>query len=344
MNRLKITVSIVLIFLISQVPSFAKGLAEQYVISGKTMGTFYNIKIISTSSLSTDLWKKKIDIRLKELNSRLSTYAPKSEISRFNRTPKNTPFKISNDFHKVLTKAATLYQLTHGAWDGTVKPLVDFWGFGTKKSLKTLPGQEQINAIMQDIGFDKLTISDHTLSKKGSRIRLDLGSIAKGYGVDAVASLLKRSGFNHFLVEIGGELFASGKNQKGNQWTVGISKPKKKYAQQILHKVIRLNNMAVATSGNYRNYIKIDQKFYSHIINPATGYPVDNRVVSTSVISKDCTFADGLATALMVMNVKDSLLLVNRLEDVECLIIVQDENKEFQNMYSKHFGSFLLNP
>ncbi|MCP4021999.1 MAG: FAD:protein FMN transferase [Desulfobacteraceae bacterium] len=320
-----------------QFPFFSIASAKQHLLSGKTMGTFYNVKIVSGDKMDTVLWKKKIDIRLKDINNKLSMYSSKSEISRLNQTDKGIKFYLSDDLYAVLTQANNLFDMTNGAWDGTVKPLVDLWGFGTKKKITAIPGQGEINRVLTGIGFDKLIIEHNAITKKSDSVSLDLGSIAKGYGVDAIAALLKSCGFKDFLVEIGGELAASGKNQKGKTWKVGISKPNKKLSNQGLYKIITLDNRAIATSGNYRNYIEINGKFYSHIISPVTGFPVENQVVSASVIAKDCTFADGLATALMVMDVNKGIALVNGLENVECLIITQDENKKFHNIFSKHF-------
>ncbi|MBF0572438.1 MAG: FAD:protein FMN transferase [Desulfamplus sp.] len=356
---------------------------EIELFTGNTMGTTYHIKVVMqidkasgnndknnnkiTSSMLHDLIKEK----LKQVNQSMSVYIKDSEISIFNRSYKGESIKISPEFHGVMITAQKLYTMTKGAWDGTVKPLVDLWGFGTKDqqfALKqertnynlppnsTEPSSKTIKAYLQNIGFNQIIISGETvksgdkifgtLEKKNNAVNLDLGSIAKGFGVDAVAQFLKSQGYSNFLVEIGGEIFASGEKKEGNPWIVGISNPIKgenpykstKYdldkeqseINQVYH-ALPLKNKALATSGDYRNFRIINGKTYSHIINPTTGYPVDNGVVSVSVIADNCTFADGLATALMVMGHEKGIELVNTLENVECLIIVQEKSFDENN-------------
>jgi len=293
----------------------------QILITGKTMGTYFRIKFIPGRQVSKALWEKKVALRLKEVNARLSMYQKDSELSRFNRSPQGKAFHVSSDFQKVLLQCKTLYDLSHGAWDGTVKPLVDLWGFGTRKAEHTLPPEDKIADALNQVGFDKLVLKGRTLTKTAPGITLDLGAIAKGYGVDEIARLLRDGGIENGLVDIGGELAGFGKNKQHKPWVVGISKPEKKILSSGLYKAVRLDNMAVATSGNYRNFFELNKKTYSHIIHPATGWPVDNQVVSASVIADTCTRADGLATALMVMASGKGMAMINALDGVECLII-----------------------
>ncbi|MFH2059345.1 MAG: FAD:protein FMN transferase, partial [Pseudomonadota bacterium] len=320
------------------------GLKRENTISGKTMGTFYKIKYISDLHTSQGLWKQKVDTRLKEINKHLSMYDPKSELSVFNQEIIGKPVSISSDFFTMIQEGERLYQLTNGAWDGTIKPLVDLWGFGTQKKAMMIPKQETIQSALSQTGFNHIQINGPRSITKQNFITLDFGSIAKGYGVDAIAKLFVTSGIHNVLVEIGGELFASGKNKNNELWSVGISRPDKVFARQTLFKIIQLDNQAIATSGNYRNFYEIDNKTYSHIIDPKTGFPVKNKIVSASVISKDCTFADGLATALMVMDVEKGIELVNTLDGTECLIVQKIEpglktDQEFISHFSKNFES-----
>ncbi|MBU1341915.1 MAG: FAD:protein FMN transferase [Proteobacteria bacterium] len=328
-------------FIFHSTPTAASNFGRQYTISGKTMGTFYTVKFISTQKQSPSFWENKVDTRLREINNKLSMYNPKSELSLFNAYEIGTPVTISSDFFIVMKAAKTLYQITDGSWDGTVKPLVDLWGFGTKKETSHVPGLDKIATALSKTGFNHIEIKEPHTILKNKAVTLDLGSIAKGYGVDAVASIFLSSGIHDVLVEIGGELYASGKNKKGEDWSVGISRPDKQFANQALYKIIRLNNQAIATSGNYRNFFEIQGKTFSHIIDPKTGFPVDNTIVSASVISKDCTFADGLATALMVMDVQKAIELVNRLENTECLII-EKKGQQFVHHSSKNFEAFVV--
>lgn len=318
----------------------AQSLATQeYVFTGQTMGTSYSIKLISAKPLSKRLWQEKIDLRLKQVNARLSMYQKNSELSRFNAAPKDRVFRISADLYQVLEQCRRLHALTFGAWDGTVKPLVDLWGFGTKGRRVTPPKPEEIKTALEHIGFNKLEIGDHVLTKTIPGITLDLGAIAKGYGVDEIARLIREGGIKNYLVEIGGELAGAGKNKQRRTWIVGIANPEKGILGSGLYKEVRLGNKAIATSGNYRNYFEKNGHIYSHIISPKTGYPVENAVVSASVISNTCTWADGLATALMVMDTHQALTLINSLDNTECLIIRQDGKKRTA-MRSSGFKSY----
>ncbi|MFU8770391.1 MAG: FAD:protein FMN transferase [Desulfotignum sp.] len=314
---------------------------REYTVQGRTMGTFYTVKLVSAQKQSIDLWQKKIDTRLAQVNAGLSMYDPDSDLSRFNRIEAHQPFRLSNDFARVMDTAWTIFTLTGGAWDGTVKPLVDLWGFGTRQPTDTLPDPAAIAAALSLTGFQHLVRENNLLKKTRPGITLDLGSIAKGYGVDAIAGLLTRSGIDNFLVEIGGELYGSGVNRHGKPWSVGIAHPAPTGPDAGIYKAVALKNRAIATSGDYRNFFEVDGRIYSHIIDPKTGFPVDNQVISASVIAGTCTFADALATGLMVMDPADSLALVNGLEDVACLII-QKTPTGFTEFASRNFHAFVL--
>ncbi len=304
------------------------------------MGTFYHVKVVKKNRLDLDSLTKRIDRQLLIVNQSMSVYDPKSEISIFNAAEKGVLVPVSHDFMEVMEISEHLYQLTSGAWDGTVKPLVDIWGFGTKGSILKLPEKEAIDALVDQTGFHNIEISAQGLKKKNETITLDMGSIAKGYGVDAIAKLLQDCCYKDFIVEIGGEVMAMGEKKSGHPWTVGISTPKKHLTtpiNQAIYRAVPLKNRAMATSGDYRNFITIDNKDYSHIINPATGYPVSNGVISATVISKTCTFADGLATALMVMEPEDGIKLVNTIDETECMIIKKEKQGKLTNYMSVLF-------
>ena len=311
--------------------------AQIHEISGRTMGTFYHVKISHPEKIDRGLLKNKIDSQLQAVNESMSMYLKTSEISIFNRSEETSPMAISDGFALVLDQARTLYNLTGGAWDGTIKPLVDLWGFGTQNSSGTAPDKATIHLALEKTGFDKIVLSGETIAKKNPEVTLDLGSIAKGYGVDQVADLLLKNGFKNILVEIGGEVVAKGEKRPGRPWNVGIATPDKQIAKQTVYQAVSLENQALATSGDYRNFVVMNKKAYSHIIDPSTGYPVDNGVVSASVLADTCTFADGLATALMVMGPGKGIALVNRMEGTECLIIVQGKDGAFKNRYSEGF-------
>lgn len=303
------------------------------------MGSFYLVKFIADKKQKIFVWKSKINYLLKDINNKVSMYKPRSELSLFNDAKIKQPIKISKDFHNIMQIAEQLYYLTNGAWDGTTKVLVDLWGFGTKKTHNMIPTQNQIELALLKTGFHNIdTTKDKRIYKK-TKITLDLSSIAKGYAVDAIIKLFVSSGFKNLLVEIGGDIYASGKNKKDKSWSIGISIPDTLYKKQKLYKTIYLKDLAIATSGNYQNFFKTKNKIFSHIINPKTGFPIKNKIVSASVISNNCTFADGLATALMVMDLQKSIALVNSIENTECLII-EKTDQGFINHMSKNFHEF----
>ncbi|MBW1940045.1 MAG: FAD:protein FMN transferase [Deltaproteobacteria bacterium] len=309
--------------------------------SGRTMGTWYHIKTVTKFLQKPKDLKKKIDLRLEEINRSMSTFIDNSEISGFNTNHAiGERIRISDDFFHVMTIAQELYKLTGGAWDGTVNPLVNLWGFGRRKKQKAIPEKEKIKSVLTQIGFNNIEISEKKyLRKKIPSISLDLASIAKGYAVDEVARLIKENGTDNFLVEIGGEVYASGRGKDGKNWNVGINTPSKDAVLDQVYKVVPLSNKALATSGDYRNFFEIDGKPYSHIIDPRTGYPVDKGVVGVTIMADSCAFADGLATAVMVLGHAKGLKLVNSLDGVECLIIVEQNNK-WINYCSRQFPGF----
>ena len=246
--------------------------------------------------------------------------------------------EISSDFCLVLYKSSLVWKASDGEFDPTIGKLIDLWGFGRGGGQRTVPQKHQIAALMPKIGFKNIQIaSTGALVKKNQAVSLDLSSIAKGYGVDQVAQVIHRSGFDNYLVEIGGEIFASGKRADGKLWRIGINRPRKDAAVNDVYKIVDLNNQGFATSGDYRNFFEVDGIRYSHVIDPRTGYPVSNGIVSVSIIADNCTLADGLATAVMVMGTEKGLDLINRLEGIEALIIMENPDGSLDAHYSKRF-------
>lgn len=313
------------------------GEAEEILLKGATMGTTYHIKVVVKSDRIARKLQVSIDRRLEQINQSMSTYQMDSEISRFNRLQSiDTNFKVSSDFLTVMLAADAVYRLTDGAWDGTVKPLVDLWGFGTSGPIDKVPSTQAVADALKNVGFDQIEVSAKGYLKKHTPgVTIDLASIAKGYGVDQVAQVIEASGIKNYLVEIGGEVYAAGRRPDGMKWRVGINQPRKRAAEDAVYKAVELEDQAMATSGNYRNFEVIDGRTFSHIINPATGYPVDNGVISTSVIAPNCTLADGLATALMVMAPDKGISLLNRLEGVDGLIVIQKPDGSLKNRWSQ---------
>ena len=318
-------------------------LQKEVSFSGKTMGTTYHITVVTGTFSSTKDLKDRIDQRLEALNNSMSTFRKDSEISRFNAV-QNTgeKFKISDDFFNVMTVAKTVYELTGGAWDGTVKPLENLWGFGDSENNKKIPAPSEITALLPEIGFNHIEISsDHCLIKKKAPLSLDLASIAKGYGVDQVAAVIRSHGIKNFLVEIGGEVFAAGFRKDGKPWRIGINTPQTGSPFDQVYKVVNLHDKGFATSGDYRNYFEAGGQRFSHILDPRNGYPVRNSVVSVSIVADTCTFADGLATAVMVLGPKKGLERVNSLDRTECLIVVRTHDGKLIDHYSKGFESYM---
>ncbi|MCB2146001.1 MAG: FAD:protein FMN transferase [Deltaproteobacteria bacterium] len=308
-------------------------------LSGKTMGTTYHIKVVAGLLTSGADIQRQIDTRLAAINKSMSTYDPSSEISRFNAIQSTAEsFSPSDDFLTVLRVAATLHRLTDGAWDGTLDPLVNLWGFGRKGAVNQIPNDIEILQALSHVGFDRIRLDPSgRIGKTDPAVTLDLASIAKGYGVDEIARLLGEKGFSDFLVEIGGEVYARGLRKDGKPWRVGINRPDRKATFNDVYRAIPLTNRAMATSGDYRIFIQIADHFYSHIIDPRTGRPVVNGVVSATVVAANCTVADGLATALMVMGPEKGVALVNRQPSVECLIVVRKPDGTLMDYPSSGF-------
>jgi len=294
---------------------------REYRLRGRTMGTDYHVTVVARGVSVVGL-QEAIDGRLDEVNRHLSTWIDDSEISRFNRSrASGREFPASADFLAVMRAGAEIFELSGGAWDGTVNPLVEAWGFGPGTVLAP-PSPERIAAALADVGFDKIEIRPRALVKLHPTVTVDLSSIAKGFGVDAVAEVLRGRDFHDFLVEIGGEVYAAGARRSGRPWRVGINRPDPEAGPAELYAVAPLRDQALATSGDYRSFIVQDGVRRSHIIDPRTGQPVTTGVVSASVLAPTCMRADGLATAMMVMGAEAGLALIERLEGVEALILV----------------------
>jgi thiamine biosynthesis lipoprotein len=315
------------------------GPRPQLRLSGRTMGTTWHVTLVGRGHAPT--LQGKIEQRLEEVNQSLSTYREDSEIRRFNRFARvGEEFRVSSDFLRVMKVAARVFELSGGAWDGTVMPLVDLWGFGPAGPVGDPPADEAIAAGLARVGFAKIEIRDSgALVKHDASVTLDLASIAKGYGVDQVAELVRREGFTDFIVEIGGEVRAGGARPDGRPWRVGVSRPRPDARPEEIYRVAFLKDEGFATSGDYHNYFVRDGVRYSHVLDPRSGRPVTNRVVSVSIRAPDCTLADGLATAVMVMGAEAGIALVERLDGVEGLVVVETGDGELRDHPSTGFRS-----
>lgn len=342
---------LILLFISSLLLACRPSSSEQVVLQGQTMGTHYTIKYLTpTNSVpEKDKIQQEINDALAEVNRQMSTYQTDSEISQFNtRTSAQQRFTISDDFATVISEAIALNQLTEGALDITIGPLVNLWGFGSQQTLPSAPTTEQLAQAKQITGIDKLHFqaktdnSPATISKNIDGMFLDLSSIAKGFGVDKVAQYLDKQGIQHYLIEIGGELRAKGHNAQGETWKVGIEQPSLAQ-QQNSQVIIPLNNQALATSGDYRNFRLDEQgKRLSHIINPKTQHPINHRLASVSVVSENAMRADGMATGLYVLGEEKALQLAEQHQLAVLLIIYTDQG--FESKMSTAFQQLLKTP
>ncbi len=329
----------VAIFIIVLLFSAGCSLKKEVVLTGKTMGTNWRVKVISGYFDNAEKLDETIKDRLLEINKSMSLYDKKSEICKLNAHRSTEKFHVSSDFMAVLTTGKKLYSETRGAWDATIRPLVNLWGFGDVERKKEVPDESNIKSRLAQVSFAYIKVLDKNfVVKSNPEVTLDFGSIAKGFGVDQVACVIKGKGYSDFIVEIGGEVYASGSRQDGKNWRIGINMPDKNSSFHEVYKVVMISGKAVATSGDYRNFFEKQENIYSHVIDPRTGRPVENGVVSVSVIAGSCTYADGLATALMVMGHEKGIELVDNIKNVECLIIVRDKDGALTNYFSRHFN------
>lgn len=291
---------------------------------GFTQGTTYSITYESNDSVN---YKNEIENLLAEFDTSLSTYNPLSLISKINRNETN---KTDYYLNVVLQKAEEVYKKTDGAFDITVAPLVNAWGFGFKN--KEEMTNAKVDSILEFVGFDKICIKDTFIIKHDPRVMLDMNAIAQGYSVDVVANFLEQKGINNYLVEIGGELKTKGVNNKGKEWKIGIDKPfdNNLMPGENLQAIIKLTNKSLATSGNYRKFYEYNGIKYSHTIDPKTGYSVNHSLLSVTVIANDCITADAYATAFMVLGLEKSYDMVMQLPDIEAYFIYSNEAGEYQ--------------
>ena len=243
----------------------------------------------------------------------------------------------------VFMLAKSISEETDGAFDITVAPLVNAWGFGFDSS--TNVSRETIDSLRRFVGFDKIALKDGKIVKQDSRTMLDCSAIAKGYGVDHVARLLDSKGVENYMIDIGGELVLKGNNPKMNVWRIGINKPidDSLSVNQELQTVIEITNAGLATSGNYRNFYYKDGKKYAHTINPRTGYPVQHNILSATVLAKNCATADAYATSFMVMGMKGAKQILKKHPDLCAYLIYADEKGQNKIWYSPSLKNKILN-
>lgn len=326
---------LILLFLSLIFTGNCKKQTEPIKIHGNTMGTTYNITLITEKEIDEKRLKDDIDKTLKKVNMEMSTFIDNSEISMFNDTRSLEWISVSLPFAKVVKKSLEISEKSDGAFDVTVGPLIELWGFGRKEK-RIIPSEEEIASVSESIGYEKLNVrlSPPSLKKDKPELKINLSAIAKGYGVDSVADLLISKGYKNYLVEIGGEIRTGGK-KFGNKWRVGIITPD---TLNSFEKIVRLTDISFATSGDYYNYFEKNGKRYSHTIDPKTKRPIRHKLASVTVAYKDCMTADGYATAIDVMGpergyefaLKENLPVYMIIRDKEGFIIKMTPSfKEF---------------
>lgn len=286
--------------------------------SGYIFGTTYNITYQSNKNL-----KGEIEAELLQVDSALSMFNKASIISKVNA---NKPVELGKMFPEVFTLAQNISKETNGAFDITVAPLVNEWGFGFKKGVE--PTDYVIDSLRQIVGYKKVSLKGNKIMKADPRIMLDCSGIAKGFGSDCVARLLRKKGIENFMVEIGGEIVASGLSEKRVPWKIGVTKPVDDSTQQQneLQTVLNVTDMAMATSGNYRNFYYKGGRKYAHTIDPKTGRPVQHNILSATVLAKDCATADAYATAFMVLGLDGAKKVLAQHTDLMAYLICSDKN------------------
>ncbi|MGY0156788.1 FAD:protein FMN transferase [Edwardsiella tarda] len=312
----------------------------QVDLAGKTMGTYYAVKYLPAEGTPAAAQvQAEIDRLLERVNDQMSTYRPGSELSRFNQSRQvNTPFPVSSDTARVVNEALRINKLTDGALDVTVGPLVNLWGFGPEGRPDREPSPSQIAQRRAWVGIQHLSLQGNALIKDIPELYVDLSAIAKGYGVDVVANYLQSLHIDNYMVDIGGEVRTLGHNGEKSPWRIAIEKPSTG-AQQRVQAIIEPGAMAVATSGDYRNYFEQDGQRFSHEIDPQTGRPVTHRLASITVLAPTCMTADGLSTGLFVMGPDRALALANRM-NIPVYMIVKGE-RGFEERTSTAFAHYL---
>lgn len=298
--------------------SFISQNNKRIVLSGFAQGTTWQIVYYSSDS---SILKHQIDSIFSEIDQSMSLYKPESLINKFNNSDEGV--KVDDHFKEVIRKSLEINKTTCGAFDVTIKPLVQAWGFGVEKT-KEQPSKQLIQSLLSCTGSDKIRLSKDSLIKSKGCIQIDLNGIAQGYTVDVISFFLEKKGVFNYLVEVGGELRVKGKKSEGKLFQVGIESPDGDAVSY--KKIIILKEGAITTSGNYRNFKFSGNKKISHLIDTKSGFPIDNEMISVSVWAKDAITADGYDNAFMNMGVKKSIAFLKNRKDIEAYFIYIDEN------------------
>jgi len=308
-------------------------------IGGPTMGSTWSVTIVpgpdGLAAAGVDDLRRDVSAYLDRIDVLMSTWNADSELSHFNRSSSLEPFPVSGETFEVLEWASRVTRETGGAFDITVGPLVDAWGFGTGDDVPP-PTDDLVDRLRAHTGMDQLALDPEgpSVRKHHADVRGDVSALAPGYAADGIVGLLRERGFSDVLVDVGGELAASGHNEDGRPWRVAVELPEGSGRDAVA--VVELSDAGMATSGDYRNYREVNGERVAHIIDPRTGRPIGHRLASATVVDRLAVRADALATALMVLGPEDGLALAERL-DVAALLVVRDENGGFTTRASSRF-------
>ncbi|WP_145541808.1 FAD:protein FMN transferase ApbE [Yersinia alsatica] len=314
---------------------------QQIDIEGKTMGTFYSVKISGATTPNPHKLQQEIDALLEQANNDISTYRQTSVLSRFNQYRGSEPQPIPRGMADIILLAQRIGRDTDGAMNITVGPLVNLWGFGPEKQPTQIPTQDQIDSARQQVGLQHLTlISDNRgewLQKDLPDLYVDLSTMGEGYGVDLLVNLMMRKGITNYLVSVGGAVSSRGVNGQGQPWRVAIQKPTDQ--ENAVQALVDLQGYSISTSGSYRNYFEQGGQRYSHVLDPATGRPINHRLVSATVIATTALEADGWDTGLMVLGTEKALRLAENKGLAVYLITKTDQG--FAAVMTPQFKAFL---
>ena len=320
---MKRIISLIFLILLVAGTIFILSRSKYQTSQGESFGTTYHVRYNSTQNLD-----KEIEQELFRVDTIFSLFKENSLLSRFNRGEDKG--KGNTLFAEVIKLSLEISNETEGAFDITVAPLVNAWGFGFKN--KQPLSNQQVDSLQKLVGYQHLSFNGKELTKDIPNLQIDCGAIAKGYAVDRIAKLLSDKGCQNYMVEIGGEVVVKGNNDKGEKWKIGINKPTQHAlpTEEDLQTLLSLTNCGIATSGNYRNFYIKDGKKYAHSIDPKTGYPVQHSLLSTTVITQSCAKSDALATAFMVMGLDKAKAFVETHKDIQVYFIYADEKGNYQ--------------
>lgn len=307
---------------------------QEIKVEGYAQGTTYHVSYISFDGIN---YQRSIDSLLIEIDNSLSTYQERSIISRFNQS--DSTQKVDKMFLDVFNDAKTVFEQTEGAFEPTIAPVVNAWGFGFKNLENT--DSTFIDSLMQYVDFNNVSIKDSLAIKSNPNIMLDFNAIAQGYSVDVLADFLELRGIENYMVEVGGELRVKGVNLNDTLWRIGIDKPIENNDSRELQAIISLDGKALATSGNYRKFYEKDGVKYSHTINPKTGYPVQHTMLSATVITNTCSLADAYATSFMVMGLEKSKQFLEKHPEIEVMFIYMNEKNEIETFATQEISKFI---